>query len=54
LERGPAKAIAETYWNSRKDLKSDMQTGSIGEALLWLNSGFQSLLTAVTTPQQEV
>ena len=32
------KTIAETYWNSRKDLKSDMQTGSIGEALLWLNS----------------
>ena len=44
------KTIAETYWNSRKDLKSDMQTGSIGEALLWLNSEFSIIADSGDNP----
>ena len=44
------KKIAANYWDSRKDLKSDMQTGSIDDALLWLKSDFSIVADSGDNP----
>ncbi len=44
------RKIAKTYWNYRKDLKSDMQTGGIDEALLWLESEFSIIADSGDNP----
>ena len=44
------KRIAKAYWNARKDLKSDMQTGSIDDALLWLKSDFSIVADSGDNP----
>jgi len=52
-EREGAEAcrkIAKTYWNSRGNLKSDMKTGSIDEALLWLKSEFSIIADSGDNP----
>ena len=44
------KKIAKAYWSSRKDLKSDMKTGSIDEALAWLKSEFSIIADSGDNP----
>ena len=44
------KKIAKAYWSSRKDLKSDMKTGSINEALAWLKSEFSIIADSGDNP----
>ena len=44
------KKIAQAYWSSRKDLKSDMKTGSINEALAWLKSEFSIIADSGDNP----
>ncbi len=44
------KKIAKAYWSSRKDLKSDMKTGSIFEALAWLKSEFSIIADSGDNP----
>ena len=47
---GVCKKIAKAYWSSRKDLKSDMKTGSINEALAWLKSEFSIIADSGDNP----
>ena len=44
------RKIAQAYWSSRKDLKSDMRTGSINEALAWLKSEFSIIADSGDNP----
>ena len=45
-----AKKLLQAYWSSRKDLKSDMKTGSIDEALVWLKSEFSIIADSGDNP----
>ena len=44
------KRIAKAYWNARKDLKSDMVTGTIDEAFVWLKSKFSIIADSGDNP----